>query len=83
MQKERIYVWKIVNKSASEAEILLYDEIADYNDEDFGYINAKAIIDKIKALGKIKSFILRINSVGGDVFQAQAMYNYLKQHKLV
>ncbi|MBR1486126.1 MAG: Clp protease ClpP [Synergistaceae bacterium] len=73
-------MWKITNKNVDEVEILLYDEIANYNDEDFGYTNAKGLINKIKELGNVKSFMLRINSVGGDVVQAQAMYNYLKSH---
>ncbi|MBR2208915.1 MAG: Clp protease ClpP [Synergistaceae bacterium] len=80
MQKERIEVWKITNQSTNEAEILLYDEIANFDDEEWGYTSAKGIINKIKALGNIKNFILRINSVGGNVFEAQAMYNYLKSH---
>ena len=73
-------VWKVTAKSDSEAEILLYDEIAGFNDEHWGFINAKGLIDKIKALGNVQNITLRINSVGGDVFEAQAMYSYLKSH---
>lgn len=73
-------MWEIKNQSGNEAEILLYDTITDFDDERWGYISAKGIINKIKALGEIKNITLRINCVGGDVFQAQAMYNYLKTH---
>ena len=73
-------MWKVTAKSESEAEILLYDEIASFDDEDWGYINAKGLINRIKALGNIKSISLRINSLGGNVFEAQAMYSYLKYH---
>ena len=73
-------MWKITNQSNNEAEILLYDTITDFDDERWGYTSAKGIINKIKALGKIENITLRINCVGGDVFQAQAMYNYLKSH---
>ena len=73
-------MWKVTAKSDSEAEILLYDEIAGFNDENWGFINAKSLINKIKALGNIQNITLRINSVGGDVFEAQAMYSYLKTH---
>ena len=73
-------VWKVTAKSDSEAEILLYDEIASFDDEDWGYINAKGLISRIKTLGNIKSISLRINSLGGNVFEAQAMYSYLKYH---
>ncbi|MBR2209015.1 MAG: Clp protease ClpP [Synergistaceae bacterium] len=73
-------MWKITNQSANEAEILLYDEIANFDDEEWGYTSAKGIINKIKALGNIQNFTLRINSVGGNIFEAQAMYSYLKSH---
>ena len=80
VNRRRIPVWKVTAKSDSEAEILLYDEIAGFNDENWGFINAKGLISKIKALGNIQNITLRINSVGGDVFEAQAMYSYLKSH---
>lgn len=73
-------MWEIKNQSGNEAEILLYDQIASFHDEDWGYTNARALVKEIKALGNIKNITLRINSVGGDVFQAQTMYNYLKSH---
>ena len=73
-------VWKVTAKSDSEAEILLYDEISDLEADNWGLMNAKGLISKIKALGNVKNITLRINSVGGDVFEAQAMYSYLKSH---
>ena len=73
-------MWKVTAKSDSEAEILLYDEIAGFEDEEWGFVNAKGLINKIKALGNVQNITLRINSVGGDVFEAQAMYSYLKSH---
>ncbi|MBR1658146.1 MAG: Clp protease ClpP [Synergistaceae bacterium] len=73
-------MWKITAKSNSDAEILLYDEISEYESEDWGLMNAKGLINKVKALGNIQNITLRINCVGGDVFEAQAMYSYLKSH---
>ena len=73
-------MWKVTAKSDSEAEILLYDKISDLNAEGWGLMNAKGLINKIKALGNIQNITLRINSVGGDVFEAQAIYSYLKSH---
>ncbi|MBQ7544915.1 MAG: Clp protease ClpP [Synergistaceae bacterium] len=73
-------MWKVTAKSESSAEILLYDEISDFTDEEWGVVNAKGLINSIKALGDVKDITLRINSVGGDVFEAQAMYSYLKNH---
>lgn len=71
---------KVTAKSDSEAEILLYDEIADFDSESWGTTSAKGLITKIKALGNVENITLRVNSVGGDVFEAQAMYSYLKGH---
>ena len=73
-------MWKVTAKSDTKAEILLYDYISDFDDDEWGVMSAKGLINKIKALGNIKNITLRINSIGGDVFQAQAMYNYLKSH---
>lgn len=73
-------MWAITAKSDTSAEILLYDEIADWDSDDWGCMSAKGLINKIKALGSVKDITLRINSVGGDVFEAQAMYSYLKSH---
>ena len=71
-------MWKVTNQSESSAEILLYDEIANFYDEDWGFISAKALINKVKAFGNIKNITLRINSVGGDLGEALAMYNYFR-----
>ena len=76
-------MWKIYNqaKDNQEAEILLYDTIADVDSPDYGFVSAKNIITQIKNLGDVKNITLRINSDGGDVFQALAIYNTLKEHK--
>ncbi|MBQ9526523.1 MAG: Clp protease ClpP [Fretibacterium sp.] len=72
-------MWKITAKSESDAEILLYDVIGGY-DDNLEYQGAKNLIGKVKALGDVKNITLRINSIGGDVFEAQAMYSYLRSH---
>ena len=74
-------MWKVTAKSETDAEILLYDVIGESGyEDDFGCQGAKKLISQIKALGDVKDITLRINSVGGDVFEAQAMYSYLKNH---
>ena len=77
-------MWKIYNQADgdnSSAEILLYDAIADWDSEAYGYISAKGLINKLKALEDVQNITLRINSEGGDIFQAFAIYNYLKSCK--
>lgn len=73
-------MFKVTAKGNNEAEILLYDQIADFDSDKMGVISAKGLINKIKDLGAIDNITLRINSVGGDVFEAQAIYSYLKSH---
>ena len=48
--------------------------------DEWGFMSAKGLINRVKALGNIQNITLRINSIGGDVCQAQAMYSYLKSH---
>ena len=74
-------MFKVTAQADNEAEILLYDMIADFDYDEWHIISAKGFIDKVKALGDVKKINLRINSVGGDVFEALAIYNYLKSHK--
>ena len=76
-------MWKIYNKAKENTspEILLYDTIAGFNDNDFGYVSGKKLINEIKALANEKEIVLRINSNGGDIFQAFAIYNTLKESK--
>ena len=60
-----------INNSADNTELLLYSLI--YN----GY-TASQIINQIKDLPPEHHITLRINSDGGEVFEAVALYNYLK-----
>lgn len=72
--------WEIRNETESEAaEILLYGEICSvpWADDD---VTPKQFAEDLKNLGG-KDIVLRINSPGGDVFAAQAIYNQLKTYK--
>ncbi|MDR1978554.1 MAG: Clp protease ClpP [Synergistaceae bacterium] len=69
--------WKIAAKNETEAEIILFDDIGKW----WGGKSAKDFVKEIKDLGDITKINLRINSGGGDVFEAQAMYSYLRTHK--
>lgn len=59
-------------------EIYLYDTIG----ESWwgGGISAKRFADDLKALGKVKTIDVRINSDGGDVFDGRAIYAHLAEH---
>jgi ATP-dependent protease ClpP protease subunit len=63
-----------MEKSDDEAELLLYDSIGFGL---FGGITAQDFVQQVKALGTPKRINLRINSPGGDVFDALAIRNFL------
>ena len=77
-QKNNIF-WQIRNEAGeAEAELLLYGEIASssWGDDE---VTPKQFAEDLKALGG-KDLKQRINSPGGDVFAAQAIYNQLKTY---
>lgn len=70
--------WKFKNNADGEAELLLYGEISDaswYGDE----VTPKKFADDLVACSG-KNLTVRVNSPGGDVFAAQAIYNQLKAY---
>ena len=86
MKIQKHKFWQIKNEASSiEAEILLYGEISSFAEAIHEYYpddparSAQEFNADLKALGG-KDITLRINSPGGDVFQAQAMYSLLKAY---
>lgn len=74
--------WNFISSQdeTSPAELLLYGEIASsswWGNE----VTPKEFSDELKALGDVAEIIVRINSGGGDVFAANAIYTRLKDHK--
>ena len=68
--------FRVLAKSKGDTtnEIHIYDDIgASW----FGGIGAKDVIDALKEIGKVDEITCRINSYGGDVFEAFAIYNAL------
>lgn len=69
----------IANKEDNTAELLLYGEISQYSwygDE----VTPAEFNRELKELGPVDEIIVRINSGGGDVFAAMAIYTRLKEH---
>ncbi|MEY8482529.1 head maturation protease, ClpP-related [Lachnospiraceae bacterium 48-21] len=73
--------WNFVaNQEGNTAELILYGEISDYSwygDE----ITPAEFNNDLKTLGAVEEITVRINSGGGDVFAAVAIYTRLKEHK--
>ena len=70
--KEKWY--NIQNKAGETAEVYIFDEIGTYG------VTAQEFINDIKDL-KDLPLNLRINSLGGDVFDGMAMYNVIKRRE--
>lgn len=70
--------YRMQARGADRAEIYLYGVIGEtwFGDG----ISAKRFADDLKGLGKVKTIDLRINSEGGDVHAARAMYSLLVAH---
>jgi len=70
---EKSDYYKIENSSDDEVDVLLYDYIGwPFNDE-------REFVQMLAGLKQSK-IVIRINSPGGDVFSANAIYNAIKAH---
>lgn len=61
----------------SSAEILMYGDLGAM----FKGMTAKDFAERVRGLGKVSEINLRINSEGGAVFDAVAIYNTLMRHQ--
>lgn len=76
MKNKNFWEFRNAADSGENAELILYGSISSetwYGDE----VTPKAFSDELKALGDIPGLTVRINSGGGDVFAAFAIYNRL------
>lgn len=72
----RLLGWPI-NRAGKRAEILIYEDIGG------GWLDgltAKAFVEQLNQLGDVTELDVRINSVGGGISDATAMYNALERH---
>lgn len=73
--------FNVVKASAERGEIHIYGDIIN---EDWRWGNDTSAVsfrDALSALEDVQVIDLHINSGGGDVFEASAIYNMLKRHK--
>ena len=66
--------WYKIRARTSGTEVLIYDEIGAYG------VTAKGFLAELGALPDDAAIDLRLNSPGGSVFDAVAIYNALKRH---
>ena len=67
--------WYTIRARTSGTEVLIYDEIGAYG------VTAKGFLAELGALPDDAAIDLRLNSPGGSVFDAVAIYNALKRHE--
>lgn len=76
--------WNFTEPVDGIAEVTIYGNISDKLDWESGDINPERFSDDLNWLSgveEIKTLIIRINSAGGDVFAATAIYSRLKEFK--
>ncbi len=66
--------WYTIRAQATGAEVVIYDEIGAYG------VSAKGFLAELGALPDGTPMALRLNSPGGSVFDAVAIYNAIKRH---
>ena len=66
--------WYTIRAQSTGAEVVIYDEIGAYG------VSAKGFLAELGALPDATPIALRINSPGGSVFDAVAIYNALQRH---
>ncbi|SFK78536.1 MULTISPECIES: head maturation protease, ClpP-related [Rhodobacterales] len=67
--------WYAIRARGTGAEVAIYDEIGAYG------VSAKGFLAELGALPEGMPVDLRLNSPGGSVFDAVAIYNALKRHE--
>ncbi|MCL1903996.1 MAG: Clp protease ClpP [Oscillospiraceae bacterium] len=76
--------WNIVASSGDNPpELILYGDISSYSwwGDSEHEITSQQFNEDLDALGDVSEIIVRINSWGGEVFEAVAIYTRLKNHK--
>jgi ATP-dependent Clp protease, protease subunit len=66
--------WYTIRAESNGAEVVIYDEIGAYG------VSAKGFLAELGALPYGTPLALRLNSPGGSVFDAVAIYNALQRH---
>jgi len=66
--------WYTIRAQSSGAEVVIYDEIGAYG------VSAKGFLAELGALPDGTPLAVRLNSPGGSVFDAVAIYNAIKRH---
>lgn len=72
--------FEINNLTEGVAEIRIYGTITKWAWEEVGEVSSHSFAKELKNLKNISKINLRVNSGGGDVFEANAIFNLLKSY---
>ena len=76
---KHFWEFRAAEEESAAPELILYGDIASetwWGDE----VTPRQFSDELNALGAVSEIVVRINSGGGDVFAANAIYTRLKDH---
>jgi ATP-dependent protease ClpP protease subunit len=77
---KEFYKFRCAADDADSAELLIFDAIGDW--EDMGEVSAKMLArDLAKLPASVKRLDIHINSPGGSLFEASAIYSRLADHR--
>ena len=71
--------WEVKAAANDVGELYIYGDIASHKWDDTD-VTVKDFAEDLKALGDLKILNIYLNSLGGSVFQGQAIYSILKRH---
>ena len=77
---KHFWTFRAAAEESAAPELILYGDIASetwWGDE----VTPRQFSDELNALGAVAEIVVRINSGGGDVFAANAIYTRLKDNK--
>lgn len=69
--------YRMTARGKGEAAVLIYEDIGGW----FGGVTAKDFYADLRELGSVETLNVRINSMGGEVFEGLAIYRHLAEHK--
>ena len=72
--------WEVKASANKTGDVYVYGSIVSYKWEDSD-VTAKSFKEDLDALGEIGTLNMYINSPGGSVFTAQAIFSILKRHE--
>lgn len=68
--------YRMTARANREAEVLIYEDVGGW----FGGVTAKDFYADLRGLGTVDTLHIRINSMGGEVFDGLAIYRHLAEH---